>query len=300
MRLRRVIGVLAIGAGILLLTVNANAAITSQVPTVRSVDQVVVTTSSLDAPAQVNFDIGMQADAACATDSTGCIFTGGHWQYFPCGNESDPVYGGCVSAQGDDSHYYKEFSATSDISHGISIDNTNYGVLHHWALRVDRADLEVYGADKTNVGDARVIVTGFSVPLEGDPDGVRSAALGNINLPKTGDAHTGRLAGYVTYNGTPLPDSDLTRLHVNLFGDTDTYHKTGSGAFDEEGFGGATNGTSPNYYSTGPAWNGHYTVTVIYPLGIWDCTNIAIQGGSRMDLDVAMSDLGHPGVCTRR
>jgi hypothetical protein len=291
--------VLAIGA-----TVPASALTSVNVLAVRSVSRLVVNTSSVEAPAQVSADISMTT-SACTPSLAGCQGT----QYHPCSNRSDEFYSECAG----DSGYAKVIPAGGDISHGIQWLNRgekNALLNTQWANKINAVRLEVYAQDSANAyGHVAISVTGFTTVLETDPNGVRSAGLGMIDLPNLGDGASGTVSGTITN----LASTQVAHWH--FFADhPTTTHYTGSGKFVEGGFATAAAtgaGALPVTWSTRPTWFGAYHFSVSTTQGAittatWVCAspadgkaNITIDGPETMSLDFSQPTLGRAD-CVRK
>jgi hypothetical protein len=258
----------------------ASATTTYDIPTVRSTLRVVVFANGIAAPAQVSFDIGMK-------DAAGVM-------YYPCANPNEPFKPACSVG-----NYYHvvNVSGSADLTYGLPIYNTDAGLTHNWSQRVVQANLEITATDAAAAyGKARLTMTGFTIPFEGDPTHqMRTASTGVIPLPHTGNADAGSANGYVRNNGVLV----TTPVNLNYFGHTDTGHATASGNWTAYGLGGgAVTSSSGGYYTTRPMWKGHYDVNVLANGHKWVCA-ANVQGAVRADYELAKSDLGQPGVCSQ-
>jgi hypothetical protein len=285
------------------MAVPASALTSVNVNAVRSVDRLVVNTSSVEASAQVNADISMYT-SACTPSLAGCQGT----QYHPCSNPGDPFISECAGGG-----YAKVIPAGGDISHGIQWLNRgekNALLNTQWANKINAVRLEVYAQDSAGTyGHVAISVTGFTTVLETDPNGVRSAGLGMIDLPNLGDGASGTVSGTIR-------NLDPTQVaHWHFFADhPTTTHYTGSGKFVEGGFAtAAATGAGPLAvsWSTRPTWFGTYHFSVSTTQGatttaLWVCadpndgkTNITIDGPETMSLDFSQPTLGRAD-CVRK
>jgi hypothetical protein len=258
----------------------ASATTTYDIPVVRASLRAIAFANGIPAPAQISFDIGMK-------DAAGVM-------YYPCANPSEPFKPACSTG-----NYYHvvNVSSSADLQYGLPIYNTDNGLTHNWSERVVQANLEITATDSAGAyGKARLTMTGFTIPFEGDPTHqVRTASTGNIPLPHTGNADAGNASGYVRNNGVLV----TTTVNLNYFGHTDTGHVTGSGNWTAYGLGGGiVTSTSGGHYSTRPMWNGHYDVNVLANGHKWVCAG-SIRGAVRVDYELSRADLGLPGVCSQ-
>lgn len=292
-----------VGPGPALATVNGQT-VTSDTPLVRAKTAAWVwTNGGTRGPAQVNVVIGI--DTPTCNDNGGPACSGA--AYYPCAQDVDPVRGGCQDLTG---YHYKVYTQNQSISPGIRIGNfdtdvrTGAQVNHNWARRVTRVPLEIYAQDPAQeYGNVRLVVTGFTVPYEGDPaNQVRSASTGVIPMPRTGDAGVGRIAGYVTNAGTPIycATAQGCRVNINYFAHNTGVHKTGSGNFDVAGFGGSYPQSASGYHTTRPLWDGTYDIVVKdNSTGrVWDCREFN-RVNAVFSIDISKSNLGK-SICTQR
>jgi hypothetical protein len=252
----------------------------------RSTTRVIAFANGIAGPAQIAYTVGLQHTP-----------TGSY--YYPCANPSDNYYNAC-SIGG----YYKvvQVTPTSGLQYGLPINNqdtnptTGTTYTHYWSQRIVVTNLEITGTDAAKVyGNARMTMSNFSFPYEGDPTHqMRTASTGVIPLPTAGAAGSGRVAGYVRRNGVPVN----TVVNLDYFGHTDTQHTTSANSWIVYGFAGAKTDTSGSgYYTTRPTWNGHYDVYVKADGHVWLC-GANVQGGVQGNYDLAVAGLGQG--CTQQ
>lgn len=285
---RRSLGVVVGAAALSLMAQHAAfATTTDNIPKVRSTTRVIAFANGIAAPAQIAYDIGMKDSA-------------GNW-YYPCKNGADPYYGACSVGA-----YYKVVHVTpsTGLQYGLPVnnadtDNSGKTYTHYWSQRVAQVNLEITAEDAAGqYGNARLSLSGFTIPWEGDPTHqMRTASTGVIPLPLTGASDAGRVAGYITRNGVPVASG----VNLDYFGHSDTQHPTPSGAFVAYGFAGAAP-NSAGYYTTKATWKGHYDVYVRDTAAghVWLC-GASVQGGVQANYDLARAGLGQPtGVCVQQ
>ena len=230
----------------------------AEVPDRRPVSATIIRTSTVDAPVQVNVDIGMQVRAGRRCTATlpgvckGVV-------YHPCFNLDDPAYKAC--------QLYTLFRVVHagtavDLAQGIAVGNAGRArdgstVLHNWASKITQADLELYSADpQGRYGDVRLRVPAFPHVVGTN---AYSDAIGHIPLPREGAADTGRLVGRaVGKDGRPMAPGSFK---LDTFGHGDTGHRTGvlqDRVFTVYGFGGAKvkKGVTDGSFASKPLWAG--------------------------------------------
>ena len=295
---RWVVGVAAIGVVAAGLPAQAaGGTSSSEVPARRDQSNVVVRTTTADAPVQVNVDIGMQVRAGrrCIARLPGACKGA---TYHPCFNLLDPAYGGC--------QLYTLFrvldaGAPVDLARGIAIGSTSTArngtvVRHGWGAKVSTVDLEVYALDpQRRFGDVRLRVSDFPLILG---DTASSDPIGHLKLPGIGDPDVGALIGRALgRDGRPMPPGSFK---LDLFGHDDTRHTTGllrGRTFDVYGFGGAKveRGTTDGSFRSKPLWAGAYSVHVQRKGASFTCGLDVVAGKPvRLNLNFGLPYLGQP------
>jgi hypothetical protein len=226
----------------------------------------------------IGVDIGMWHPGVPGHSNSGSV-------YSPCLNPGDPYFAGCAVRPG---YYRVQHYAPgwSDFPYGIFIENTNNGVNHDWAKRVNYAALEVYPYDnipgtvdppgegpywtETNrYGGVRMgigsvgFVDVFPTHANG---GYYSGPLGTVTqLPSVdgyGSGGAARLNGFI-YAGWPAP-APHENASIHLFQQscnhtTSTGHPICSFA--------STHNKADGYYTSGPLFPGTYRIYIeVYQL----------------------------------
>jgi hypothetical protein len=261
----------------------------SQVPARRPQTTALVRTSTVDAPVQVNVDIGMKVKAGtrCTSPYPGACKGA---TYHPCFNPDDPAYRGCQLYT-----HYRVVPPGFDLTQGISIPAATNGLMHSWGRKITEAHLEIYAVDAARTyGSVRVRVDSFPNVLL---DTAYSNEIGHITLPRAGAPGTGFLSGRaVGPGGKPMPPRSFK---LDAFGHTDTGRHTGvaaESAYMEYGFGSAQveDGVRTGEFATRPMFVGTYDIHVQRKGASYSCL-VKITGPFRFDLDFSKDRLGHPG-----
>ncbi|MCU1017008.1 hypothetical protein JAK38_06375 [Stenotrophomonas maltophilia] len=192
-----------------------------------------ILTSFLTAPTSAAGPAFSNLDVGTVTPGRGHIGLDIWWsdqsgkRYNPCHHSSDVYYGACVMSNVDQVSYYKVFNyrdGTNNHPLGMFIDNRNDNyctssawcdpshpnqIQHGWGQLVSGAAIEIYPYDdsgsynpaQSQYGGVRIEVNDFDRSAN---SGRYSPAIGNIRLPKQGDAGTGKLNGFIKRAGKPI------------------------------------------------------------------------------------------------
>jgi hypothetical protein len=263
----------------------------SDAPARRGQATALVRTSTVDAPVQVNVDIGMKVQAGkhCGSPYTGACKS---QTYHPCFNPEDPAYGGCQMYT-----FYRVLPPGVDLTQGISIGSTSGTLTHDWGRKITEAHLEVYAVDPLRqYGSVRLRVDSFpNVDALGQT--ASSDPIGHINLPLAGTPGTGSIVG--TARGADGRPMEPRSFKFDVFGRSDTGRRTGAageGTFMEYGFGSARieDGVEDGAFATRPLFTGTYDIHVQRKGASYTC-RVKVSGPFRFDLDFGKDRLGHPG-----
>ena len=269
----------------------------AEVPARRDQPTALIRTSTVDAPVQVNVDIGMRvADRRRCTSPYPGACKGA--TYHPCFNPDDPSYAGCELYT-----FYRVIPPGADLTQGIAVGSSAGPLTHDWGRKITEAHLEVYAVDPLRQwGSVRLRVDDFPHVLAAGQTAY-SDEIGHITLPRAGAQGTGTIVGTaIGADGRPMPPRSFK---LDVFGRADTGRHTGlagEGAFMEYGFGSARveDGVTDGTFATRPLFTGHYDIHVQRRGASYTC-RVAVTGGElRFDLDFGRDRLGHPGCVPLR
>ncbi len=240
-------------------------------------------------------------------------------RYNPCHHSTDVYYGACVMSNVDQASYYKVFNYEDGVSNfplGMFIDNRNENycaspawcdpshpnqIQHGWARLVSGAAIEIYPYDDTGsynpaqgqYGGVRIEVNDFNRSAN---SGRYSPTIGDIRLPKQGDAGTGKLNGFIKRAGPPIGAGDAT---LDLFQNGSTL-STSTGV-PVSGFS-SVSVNSDGYYNLGvvPSGSYHLFVTDNATGKKVEFLQILISTShDRLDFDLSAPCFGHTGCITQ-
>jgi len=203
--------------------------------------------------------------------------------------------------------YYKDeeyWAGGSQFPYGIFVDNSNNGLTHYFARRLDAVFLEVYPHSRPTNNDndyqldpgacGCTVAGGYQVVVGLNQwNGGYSPNIGTIRVEAFGDPDVGKINGFVTRHGTPV---GAHAVSIDWFGQDYNYTRSSTG-YRVTGFASwPTN--KDGYYTSGPLLNGNYHIYAhdLAANHTVECVGISLKGqGGRIDLELDRQHFGFDG-----